>query len=159
MKICQKWLPWWKLKLEVTFYVQSSSKFVRMIAFKIGKASLKMGHFGQKPRSLCQIIDKACLHSRSHIFCIIFIKLCRNIFTLTLSSETLLREKTLTKLRQFYLVSEFRPIMGLLLCFCSCDKSTCFQCIKKCFLVNWSSFNDAKSPSQDRFQQFCGTVY
>ena len=51
-----------------------------MIAFKIGKANLKMGYFGQKPRSLCQIIDKACLHSRSHIFCIIFIKLSEYIY-------------------------------------------------------------------------------
>ena len=39
----------------------------------------KLGHVQLKTRSLGQIIEKPCKHSRGHIFCLIFMKLGQNV--------------------------------------------------------------------------------
>ena len=119
---------------KVTFYAKSSWSFVSMIALIIAQTSLKLDHVGSKTRSLGQIIRKACKHSRGNILCQIFMKLCQNYcledrsdkfesgnLHKTLSDYIYLDlrktsgDKTWQHLGQFYLVSELRPTMGLLL--------------------------------------------
>ena len=38
-----------------------------------------MGHVGSKTRSLGQILEKPCVHSKGHIFCLIIMKLGQNV--------------------------------------------------------------------------------
>ena len=40
---------------------------------------LKVGHFGSKTRSLGQMLEKPCEHSRGHIFDPIFLKLGQKV--------------------------------------------------------------------------------
>ena len=64
--------------LEATVLVQSSSNLLRMIILTISQSSSNMGDFGSKTRSVGQIIEKPCEHSRGHRFGPIFIKLAQN---------------------------------------------------------------------------------
>ena len=43
------------------------------------RKSLKIGHVGLKTRLLGQIVEKACVHSRGHIFSPIILKSGQNI--------------------------------------------------------------------------------
>ena len=45
----------------------------------ISRSSLKLGHVGSKTRSLDQILEKPCVHSRGHRFDHKFMKLCQNV--------------------------------------------------------------------------------
>ena len=45
---------------------------------KISRSSSNMGDVGSKTRSVGQIIEKPCEHSRAHSFGPIFIKLCQD---------------------------------------------------------------------------------
>ena len=45
----------------------------------ISRSSSKLGHVGSKTRSLGQILEKPCLHSRGHRFDHKFMKLCQNV--------------------------------------------------------------------------------
>ena len=38
-----------------------------------------MGHFKSKTRSLCQMLEKPCVHSRGHIFSPMIMKLGQNV--------------------------------------------------------------------------------
>ena len=38
-----------------------------------------MGHFKSKTRSLCQMLEKPCVHSRGHIFSLMIMKLGQNV--------------------------------------------------------------------------------
>jgi hypothetical protein len=49
-----------------------------MIVLMKSRSSLNLGHVGSKSRSLGQIIEKPCLHSRGHNIDSIFIKLAHN---------------------------------------------------------------------------------
>ena len=40
---------------------------------------MKLGHVGSKTRSLGQILEKPCVHSRRHSFESKFTKLCQNV--------------------------------------------------------------------------------
>ena len=40
--------------------------------------SVKLGHVGAKSRSVCQIIEKPCEHSKGHIFSLMKFKLAQN---------------------------------------------------------------------------------
>ena len=64
--------------LEATFLVQSSSNLLRMIILTISQSSSNIGHVGSKTRSVGQIIEKPCEHSRGHSFSPIIIKLAQN---------------------------------------------------------------------------------
>ena len=64
--------------LEATVLVQSSSDLLRMIILTISQSSWNMGDAGSKTRSVGQIMEKPCEHSRGHIFGPIFIKLAQN---------------------------------------------------------------------------------
>ena len=64
--------------LEATFLVQSSSNLLRMINLTISQLSLNMGDVGSKTRSVGQIMEKPCEHSRGHSFGPVFIKLAQN---------------------------------------------------------------------------------
>ena len=64
--------------LEATVLVQSSSNLLRMIILTISQSSLNMGDVGSESRSVGQIMEKPCEHSRGHIFGPIFIKLAQN---------------------------------------------------------------------------------
>ena len=64
--------------LEARVLVQSSSNLLRMIILTISQLSLNMGDVGSKTRSVGQIMEKPCVHSRGHIFGPIFIKLAQN---------------------------------------------------------------------------------
>ena len=64
--------------LEATFLVQSSSNLLRMIILTISQSNSNMGDSGSKTRSVGQIMEKPCEHSRGHIFGPIFIKLAQN---------------------------------------------------------------------------------
>ena len=64
--------------LEAILSVQYSWKLLRMFALIISLTSLKMGHDGWKTRSLGQILEKPCVSSRSHIFCLILLKVGQN---------------------------------------------------------------------------------
>ena len=64
--------------LEATFFVQSSSNLLRMIILTISQISSNMGDVGSKTRSVGQIMEKPCEHSRDQSFGPIFIKLAQN---------------------------------------------------------------------------------
>ena len=64
--------------LDATVLVQSSSNLLRMIILTISQLSSNMGDIGSKTRSVGQIMEKPCEHSRGHSFCPIFIKLAQN---------------------------------------------------------------------------------
>ena len=53
--------------LEATFLVQSSSNLLRMIILTISQLSSNMGDVGSKTRSVGQIMEKPCEHSRGHL--------------------------------------------------------------------------------------------
>ena len=61
--------------LEAIFLVQSSSNLLRMIILTISQSSSNMGDAGSKTRSVGQIMEKPCEHSRGQSFGPIFIKL------------------------------------------------------------------------------------
>ena len=42
----------------------------------MSRSSLKLGHVGSKTRSLGQILEKPCVHSRGHSFDPKFMKVC-----------------------------------------------------------------------------------
>ena len=65
--------------LEVTVLTRFSSNLVDMIVYIKSRSSLNMGHVGSKTRSVGQIKEKPCLHSRSHIYDPIFMKLNQNV--------------------------------------------------------------------------------
>ena len=64
--------------LEARVLVQSSSNLLRMIILTISQLSSNMGDVGSKTRSVGQIIEKICEHSRGHSFGPIFIKLSQD---------------------------------------------------------------------------------
>ena len=64
--------------LEATVFVQFLSDLLRMIILTISRSSLNIGHVRSKSRSVGQIIEKPCEHSRGHSFGPIFIKLAQN---------------------------------------------------------------------------------
>ena len=64
--------------LENTVLVQSWSNLLRMLVLTKSRPSSILGHVGSKSRSLGQISEKACYHSRDHIFYPILFKLAQN---------------------------------------------------------------------------------
>ena len=64
--------------LEARVLVQSSSNLLSMIILTISQSSLNMGDVGSKTRSVGQIMEKPCGHSRGHSFGPIFIILAQN---------------------------------------------------------------------------------
>ena len=50
-----------------------------MLIIIISRLSLKLGHVGSKTRSLGQILDKHCVHSKRHSFDPKFMKLWLNV--------------------------------------------------------------------------------
>ena len=79
-KVGQKVKSWKNLvnTLEATVLVQSSSHLLRMIIWTMSQSSSNMDDVGSKPRSVGQIMEKPCEHSRGHGFGPVFIKLARN---------------------------------------------------------------------------------
>ena len=65
--------------LEGTVLIQSSQNFIRMLTIIIFRSSLKLGHVGSKNRSLDQILEIPCVHSKRHSFDPKFMKLCQNV--------------------------------------------------------------------------------
>ena len=63
---------------EATVLVQCSSDLLRMIVLTISQSSSNMGDVGSKTKSVGQIMEKPCEHSRGHSFGPIFIKLAQN---------------------------------------------------------------------------------
>ena len=51
------------------------------------RTTSKMGHVGSKTRSLGQILEKHCVHSRGHIFGLIIIELGQNFCLDEISDE------------------------------------------------------------------------
>ena len=45
----------------------------------ISRSRFKLGHVGSKTRSLGQVLEKPCVHSRGHRFDHKFMKLCQNV--------------------------------------------------------------------------------
>ena len=64
--------------LEAIVYVKSSSNWLRMIILTIPQSSSNMGDVGSKTRSVGQIMEKPCKHSRGHSFGPSFTKLAQN---------------------------------------------------------------------------------
>ena len=54
--------------LEATVMVQSSSNLLRMVILTVSQSSSNIGDVGLKTRSVGQIMEKPCEHSRSHSF-------------------------------------------------------------------------------------------
>ena len=50
-----------------------------MLIIIISRSSLKVGHGGLKTRSLGQILEKPCVHSKRQSFDPKFMKLCQNV--------------------------------------------------------------------------------
>ena len=48
-----------------------------MLIIITSRSSLKLSHVGSKTRSLGQILEKPCVHSRRHRFDHMFMKLCQ----------------------------------------------------------------------------------
>ena len=65
--------------LKGTVLIQSSRNFVRLLIIIISRSNLKLGHVGSKTRSLGQILEKPCVHSRGHSFDSKFTKLYQNV--------------------------------------------------------------------------------
>ena len=65
--------------LEGTVLIQSSRNFIRMLMIIISRSPFKLGHVGSKTRSLGQILEKPCVHSKGHRFDHKFMKLCQNV--------------------------------------------------------------------------------
>ena len=59
--------------------IQNSSNFVRMLILIISRSSLKLGHVRSKARSLDQILEKLCVHSRVLSFVSNVMTLCQNV--------------------------------------------------------------------------------
>ena len=64
--------------LEGINLIISSRNCVRMLVIIKSRSNLKLGHVGLKTRSLGQILEKLCVHSRGHSFGSIFMKLYQN---------------------------------------------------------------------------------
>ena len=69
---------WLVNTLEATVLVQSTSNLLRMIILTKSRLSSNMGHVGSKTRSVGQIMEKPCEHSRGLSFGPKFIKLSRD---------------------------------------------------------------------------------
>ena len=65
--------------LEGTSLNISSGNYVRMLIIIMSRSDLKLGHVGSKTRSLCQILEKACVYSRGHNFDLNVMKLRQNV--------------------------------------------------------------------------------
>ena len=65
--------------LEGTVVIQSSLNFFRMLIINISRSGLKLGHVGSKTRSLGQILEKPCVHSKVHSFVLNVMKLCQDV--------------------------------------------------------------------------------
>ena len=65
--------------LKGTVLIHSSRNFIRMLMIIISRSSSTVGHVGSKTRSLGQIIEKPCVHSKRHRFNPKFMKLCQNV--------------------------------------------------------------------------------
>ena len=65
--------------LEGTVLIQSSRNSIRMFMIIISRSSSKLGDVGSKTRSLGQILEKPCVHSKRHSFDPKFMKLCQNV--------------------------------------------------------------------------------
>ena len=50
-----------------------------MLIIITSRSSSKLGHVGSKTRSLGQILQKPCVHSRGHSFDLKFMKMCQNV--------------------------------------------------------------------------------
>ena len=50
-----------------------------MLILIISRSGLKQGHVGSKTRSLGQILEKHCVHSKRHSFDGKFMKLCQTV--------------------------------------------------------------------------------
>ena len=66
--------------LEGSVLIQSSRNFIRMLMIIIFRPGLKLGHVGLKFRSLGQILEIPCVHSKRHGFDTKFMKLCQNVY-------------------------------------------------------------------------------
>ena len=64
--------------LEGTVLVQFLSNLLRMIILTINLSKLNMGEVRSKTRSVGQIFEKPCEHSRGYRFGPIFIKFCQD---------------------------------------------------------------------------------
>ena len=65
--------------VEGTVLIQGSRNFVRMLIIIISRSGSKLGHVGSKMRSLGQILEKLCVHSRGHSFDSKLTKLYQNV--------------------------------------------------------------------------------
>ena len=61
-----------------TDLIISSRNYVRMLIIIMSRSDLKLGHVGSKTRSLGQILEKPCVHSRGHSLDSKVMKLCQN---------------------------------------------------------------------------------
>ena len=52
------------------------------------RSGLKLGHVGSKTRSLGQVLEKPCVHSRGHRFDHKFMKLFQNVYHYKVKFET-----------------------------------------------------------------------
>ena len=64
--------------LEGTDLIISSLNYVRMLIIIMSRLDLKLAHVWSKTRSLCQILEKPCVHSRGHSFDSKVMKLYQN---------------------------------------------------------------------------------
>ena len=60
---------------------KSSGNFIRLLILIISRSSSKLGHIRLKTRSLGQILEKPCVHSRVHFFFSNVMKLCQNVYS------------------------------------------------------------------------------
>ena len=66
--------------LEGTVLIQISRNFIRMLMIVISRSgSKKLVYVWSKTRSLGQILEKPCVHSRGHSFDHKFMKICQNV--------------------------------------------------------------------------------
>ena len=62
-----------------TVLILSSLNLIMMLIIIISRSSSKLGHVGSKTRSLGQILEKPCVHSKEHSFDPKFMKLYQNV--------------------------------------------------------------------------------
>ena len=64
---------------EGTIVIQSSGNYVRTLIIITSRSVLKLDHVRSKTRSIGQILEKPCVHSRVYSFVSNVMKLCQKV--------------------------------------------------------------------------------
>ena len=108
--------------------IQCAGNFVRMLILILSRSSSKLGHVRSKTRSLGQILEKLCVHSRVHSFVQMSWHFVRRLIIIISRSDLKLGHvgsKTRLLGQQATQVSDLGPLWPS--CLTICSVRTCIQ--------------------------------